>query len=70
MTFKPFCDTVRWPILGSAKAEFCIIQSGDKTRRLGPDKIAEVDKNFPDVLMSKQPSLLLRIPLPPSCLTK
>ena len=65
LTCKPFSDTVRWPILGSARVEICILQSGDKTRRLGPDKIAGVDKNLPDVLIRKRPSLLLQIPLPP-----
>ena len=48
LTFEPFCDTVRWPTVESARAEICIIQSGDETRRLGPDKIAGVDKNLPD----------------------
>ena len=39
--------------------EICILRSGDETRRLGPDKIAGVDKNLPDVLYRKWPSLLL-----------
>ena len=59
-----FCDTVRWPIVGSARVEIRILQSGVKTRRLGPDKIAGVDKNLPDVLIRKWPSLLLQIPYP------
>ena len=53
LTFEPFCDTVRWPILGSARVEIRILQSRDKTRGLGPDKIVEVDKNLPDVLIRK-----------------
>ena len=57
--FEPFCDTVRWPFIGSARVEICILQSGDKTRKLGPDKIAGVDENLPDVLIRKWPSLLL-----------
>ena len=56
------CDTVRWPILWSARVESCILRSGDKTRGLGPDKIAGVDKNLPDVLIRKWPSLILQIP--------
>ena len=63
LTFEPFCDTVRWPIVGSARVEIRILQSGDKTRKLGPDKIAGVDKNLPDVPIRKRPSLLLRITL-------
>ena len=70
MTFEPFCDTVRWPIVGSARVKNYILQSGDETRRLGPDNIAGVDKNLPDILIRKQPSLLLQIPLPPGCLTE
>ena len=70
LTFKPFYDTVRWPIVGSARAENCILQSEDKTRRLGPDNIAGVDKNLPDVLIRKWPSLLLQIPFPPVCETE
>ena len=61
-TCKPFCDTVRWPILGSARVEIYILQSGDKSIGLGPDKIAGVDKNLPDALIRKRPSLLLQIP--------
>ena len=64
LTFELFCDTVRWPIVGSARVEICILQSGDETRRLGPEKIAGVDKNLPDVLIRKQPSQLLQVPLP------
>ena len=42
--FEPFCDTVKWPILGSARVEIWILQSVNKTRGLGPNKIARVDK--------------------------
>ena len=63
-TFKPFCNTVRWPNLKSAREGICILQSGDKTRRLGPDKIAGVDKNLPEVLIRKQPSILLKFSPP------
>ena len=49
--------TLRWPNVGSARVEICLLKSGDETRRLGPDKIAGVDKNLPDVLIRKQPSL-------------
>ena len=44
--------------------EICILPSGDETRKLGPDKIAGVDKNLPYVLIRKRPGLLLQIPLP------
>ena len=50
--------------------EICILQNGDETRRLGPDKIAGVEENLPDVLIRKRPSLLLQIPFPPGCLTE
>ena len=70
LTFKPYHDTVRWPILGSARVEIRILQSGNKTRGLGPDKIAGVDKNLPDVLIRKRPGLLIQISLTPGCLTK
>ena len=45
--------------LESARVEICLLQSGDKTKGLGPDKIAENEKNLPDVLNRKWPSLLL-----------
>ena len=51
-------------ILGSAREEIFIIQSGDKTRRLGPDKIAGVDKNLPDVLLGNGQVYYYKFPSP------